>query len=81
MKIRKNFISVYVRKQLVFEVQPQRSPNLISLDFYPWGTLKTPTVSAAVENEDTLRQRIFIPFRPFASAPCVHWTGGGHFEH
>jgi hypothetical protein len=37
-KIRKLFISMYVRKHWVFAVEPQ-SPNLNPLDFYLSGTL------------------------------------------
>ena len=34
-------ISIYVRKHVIFKVQPPRSPDLNPLDFYPWGYLKS----------------------------------------
>jgi len=52
-------VSICVRKHLVFDVQPPRSPELSPLDFYLWGNLKARAYSAPFENEDTLDQSIF----------------------
>lgn len=40
-KARKNLISIYVPKQVIFKVQPPRSPDFSPLDFYPWRRLKS----------------------------------------
>ena len=53
------FTSTYVNKQVVFEVQPPRSPDLSPLYFYLWRRLKPLVYSASIENEQTLHQRIF----------------------
>jgi hypothetical protein len=37
--------------------------------FFLWGYLKSLVCSAPIENEETLNQRIFIPVKPFSTAP------------
>ena len=55
-----NFVSFYVPKHLVFEVQPPRSPDFSPVDFYLWGTKKSQVYSAPIENEETFHQHVFL---------------------
>ena len=57
-KQRKKFMSVYVRRHLLFEVQPASSLELNPLDFLPCGQLKTFVYSDPIEDENMLYQPI-----------------------
>jgi len=51
-------MSVYVRRHLLFEVQPASSLELNPLDFLPCGQLKTFVYSDPTEDENMLYQPI-----------------------
>jgi hypothetical protein len=55
--------------EMLFEVQPRRSPELNPLDFYLWKRKKSPPFSAPTEYKKTFHQRIFMAVRPFLTAP------------
>ena len=55
---KKKFISVYVRRRLLFEVQPSSSPDLNPLEFLPCGQFKTLLYSYSIEDEKMLHQPI-----------------------
>lgn len=50
----RKFVSVWVFKHSIFEVQPPRSPNFNPLGFYLCGHLQTPMYSAPTELKQTL---------------------------
>jgi hypothetical protein len=61
----KKFISIYVRKHLVFEVQPEN----VSVKFLSVGTYKALVHSAPIESEEALQERVFVTVRPLTTAP------------
>jgi len=50
-KARKNLISIYVRKHVIFKLQPPRSPGLSPLDFYPWGFLNSQCIQLKLKTD------------------------------
>jgi len=86
---------MYVLKHLIFEVQPPRSADLNTLDFYLCRYSK-PYYLAPTENENTLHQRKFCAWKTILNRPktfenvrqsmimCVHafmHGGEGNFEY
>jgi len=75
---------------------PPRSPDLNPLDFFLWSYAKFLVYSSAVDNVETLRNRIVTTFQTIRATPGI-WervrgsmrrraeayivTGGGHIEH
>jgi hypothetical protein len=60
---------MYVLENLLFEVQPQRFPELSLLHFYLWRLLKTLLYSASTDMEETLHQLNSNARRLLANAP------------
>ena len=79
--------------QIVFELQPPRSPELNPSEFLSLGTLKTQAYTVGIGKEQALHQCVSRIVRPFATAPgtmkfCdsqgshvrIDWVGG-YLEH
>ena len=64
-------MNTYVCKQIVFVVQPLRSPDLNPLDFYLWGHVNILVYSSVTENGQTLHQNILMSVKPFAVIRCA----------
>ena len=72
LKLGKTFIRLHVRKKkCVFEVQPQRSPDLSPLECHLWGQFKTPEYLIPIANGQTHHQRIFNACQNIRNRP---WT-------
>jgi len=53
--------------QIDVKVQPPSSPEINTAVFFYVGTLKVVVYPVAVENEESLPQRVLRPVRPFAT--------------
>jgi hypothetical protein len=58
-----------------FRGTPQNVFDLRPWDFYVWENLKSLAYSAAIENEQTLHQRIFLCLSNHSQLPWNIWKG------
>jgi len=62
-------LSIYFPKQLLFDVQLPRSPDLNPLGFYLCRHLKTPAHSVPIKDEQIFHQWVFDACQSFDSCP------------